>query len=259
MPIGFAHRGAPAWYQRENTLAAFARALAHGASGLESDVWLTADGVPVLHHDERIGPHGLRGPVPSRTAAGRPRWLPTLADLYDRLGTDFELSLDVKTPAGAAAGTTVAAIVAQARAAGGADAVRRLWICGPLGGVRGWRELDPEVRLVNSTSVRAIHESGGIGPHTRELVKAGVNAINLRSRDWVAPTAAMADVAHDHGLLAFGWDAQRTATLRRLLGYGLDAVYSDHVDRLVAATARGVTRSGDRGSGDAKTTGREPR
>jgi glycerophosphoryl diester phosphodiesterase len=234
--IGFAHRGAPAWYQRENTLAAFERALAHGASGLESDVWLTADGVPVLHHDQELGPARRRARVPALTSGALPGWLPTLATFYQRLGTGFEFSLDVKTPAGETADAAVAAVITAARAAGGTDAVRRLWICGPRGCLRAWRELDPDVRLVNSTSVRDIRADGGIGPYARSLVEAGANALNLRSRDWIAPTAPMAGVLHDHGLLAFGWDAQRPATLRRLLGYGLDAVYSDHVDRLVAAT-----------------------
>jgi len=243
--IGFAHRGAPAWYQRENTLAAFARALAHGASGLESDVWLTSDGVPVLHHDEELGPRGLRGKVARRPAGALPGWLPTLADFYRRLGTGFELSLDVKTPAGLAADAAVAAVIAEARAAGGVSAARRLWICGPLGALRVWRELDPDIRLVNSTSLREIGDTGGIGQRARALVEAGVDALNLRSREWVAPTAAMAGVAHDHGLLAFGWDAQRPSTLRRLLGYGLDGLYSDHVDRLVAATASRSTPAGD--------------
>lgn len=237
MAIGFAHRGAPAWYQRENTLAAFARALACGASGLESDVWLAADGVPVLHHDEELSPP-RRGRVPELTSGRLPGWLPTLADFYERLGTGFELSLDVKTPNGAVADAAVAAVIAEARKAGGTDAVRRLWICGPHSSLGAWRELDPDVRLVNSTSVRQIRAAGGIGPYCGALVEAGANVLNLRSRDWIAPTAPMAEVLHDHGLLAFGWDAQRPATLRRLLGYGLDGVYSDHVDRLVAATGQ---------------------
>ncbi|MDQ1372669.1 MAG: glycerophosphoryl diester phosphodiesterase, partial [Actinomycetota bacterium] len=49
-PIGFAHRGARA-HAPENTLEAFQLALKLGATGLESDVWLTHDGVPVLDHD----------------------------------------------------------------------------------------------------------------------------------------------------------------------------------------------------------------
>ena len=49
-PIAFAHRGAKA-HAPENTIEAFTLALRLGATGLESDVWLTSDGVPVLDHD----------------------------------------------------------------------------------------------------------------------------------------------------------------------------------------------------------------
>ena len=49
-PVAFAHRGARA-HAPENTLEAFRLALRLGATGLESDVWLTSDGVPVLDHD----------------------------------------------------------------------------------------------------------------------------------------------------------------------------------------------------------------
>ena len=50
----FAHRGdvetAP-----ENTLAAFESALSKGADGIELDVYLTADGKLVVHHDHYLG------------------------------------------------------------------------------------------------------------------------------------------------------------------------------------------------------------
>ena len=49
-PITFAHRGARA-NAPDNTIEAFQLALDLGAGGLESDVWLTRDGVPVLDHD----------------------------------------------------------------------------------------------------------------------------------------------------------------------------------------------------------------
>ena len=50
----FAHRGARA-HAPENTIEAFALALRLGATGLESDVWLTADGEAVLDHDGSVG------------------------------------------------------------------------------------------------------------------------------------------------------------------------------------------------------------
>ncbi|MCL4722641.1 MAG: glycerophosphodiester phosphodiesterase, partial [Gammaproteobacteria bacterium] len=49
----WAHRGARQ-QAPENTLPAFELALAQGADGIEFDVQLTADGVPVLIHDETV-------------------------------------------------------------------------------------------------------------------------------------------------------------------------------------------------------------
>src|SRR5215210_4701976 len=100
-PIAFAHRGARA-HAPENTLEAFRLALRLGATGLESDVWLTADGEAVLDHD------GV-----ARIAL--PSFVPTLEELYADCGTSYELSLDVKDAAAASAA------VAVARAAGAVD------------------------------------------------------------------------------------------------------------------------------------------
>lgn len=49
----WAHRGASG-YAPENTLPAFELAYRRGADGIELDVQLTKDGVPVIIHDERI-------------------------------------------------------------------------------------------------------------------------------------------------------------------------------------------------------------
>jgi glycerophosphoryl diester phosphodiesterase len=52
-PLNIAHRGG-AQLMPENTLAAFADALGRGCDGVELDVQLTRDGVPVVHHDFRL-------------------------------------------------------------------------------------------------------------------------------------------------------------------------------------------------------------
>src|SRR5262249_4932108 len=52
--ITFAHRGARI-EEPENTIAAFRRALERGASGLETDVWLSSDGEVVCAHDPVVG------------------------------------------------------------------------------------------------------------------------------------------------------------------------------------------------------------
>jgi glycerophosphoryl diester phosphodiesterase len=58
-PLIIAHRGASA-VAPENTLAAFARAMDDGADGIEFDVRLSRDGVPVVIHDETLRRTGLR-------------------------------------------------------------------------------------------------------------------------------------------------------------------------------------------------------
>ena len=52
-PLILGHRGASAGAQ-ENTLAAYALAVAQDADGIELDIRLTADGTMVLHHDPTI-------------------------------------------------------------------------------------------------------------------------------------------------------------------------------------------------------------
>ena len=55
------HRGARG-LAPENTLPAFAAALAIGVSTLELDAGVTKDGVVVIHHDRRLNPDIARGP-----------------------------------------------------------------------------------------------------------------------------------------------------------------------------------------------------
>ena len=68
-PLIIGHRGASA-LAPENTLAAFSRALADGAAGVELDVRLASDGVPVVIHDATLRRTGLRdGVVADMTSA----------------------------------------------------------------------------------------------------------------------------------------------------------------------------------------------
>jgi glycerophosphoryl diester phosphodiesterase len=68
-PRVFAHRGGSA-LAPENTLAAFEHGLRVGADGLELDVHLSADGVPVVVHDSTLDrTTNATGPVAARTAA----------------------------------------------------------------------------------------------------------------------------------------------------------------------------------------------
>ncbi len=185
-------------------------------------MWLTADGVAVLDHDGIVGSRIRRRPIKGVDRADLSPSVPSLEELYGECGNQFVFSLDVKDPDAAPA------TLAAARAAGATD---RLWLCHPeLNQVAAWRALDADVHLVDSTRLRLIRE----GPERRaaNLVTAGVDAINMHASDW---SVGLATLFHRFGRLAFAWDAQQERVLRSVLAMGVDGVYSDHVDRMVAA------------------------
>ncbi|HEX2700237.1 MAG TPA: glycerophosphodiester phosphodiesterase [Acidimicrobiales bacterium] len=222
-PIGFAHRGARA-HAVENTVDAFRLALRLGATGLESDVWLTADGVPVLDHDGVVRERLRKRRFADLDRAALPAHVLTLPELYDACGTGFELSLDVKDDA--AAGPVAVA----AREAG---AESRLWMCHPdWNTVAGWRALAPTARLVNSTRRRAMKE--GVERRAASLADSGVDAVNLHHTDW---TTGFVTLFHRFDVLTMAWDCQHSHVLLEVLRMGVDAVFSDHTDRMQEAIA----------------------
>lgn len=220
--ITFAHRGGRAGHA-ENTLPAFRRALALGASGLESDAWLAADGEVVLVHDQSFRRGLRRVRVAEHTAAElAAHHVPRLADLYTECGTDFDLSIDAKEPG------VIGPMAEIARSAG---APERLWICSPeLAALRSRRDELADVRLVHSPG------RGGIAPpalerHVAELAAAGLDALNLHHSDWSLGTVTL---VHRFGLGAFAWDTQEARHILAMLRHGIDAVFCDRVDRMVA-------------------------
>jgi glycerophosphoryl diester phosphodiesterase len=224
-PIAFAHRGARA-HAPENTLEAFALALRLGATGLESDVWLTADGIPVLDHDGviRTGRTGRRRPLTSHRRDQLPEHIPTLTDVFERCGTDYHLSLDVQHPE---AGPVVVDVVREAAP----GLVPRLWLCQPrLADSIELRRREPDVRIVDSTRLARLRD----GPERRAatLAAEGIDAVNMHHSDW---TGGLTTLFHRFDRIAFGWDLQFEHQLRPALRMGLDAVYSDHVDVMVDA------------------------
>ncbi len=221
-PIGFAHRGARA-HAPENTLEAFALALKLGATGLESDVWLSAEGSPVLTHDGFVRSGWRRRAISDQGQEDLPSHLITLDQLYEALGTAFELSLDIKDDR---ASETVVAVAQR-----WSGAIGRLWLCHPdWRQLADWRQLSPEVHLVNSSRLRRMRE----GPERRAatLAAAGIDAVNLHHSDW---TEGLTTLFHRFERYAFAWDCQHAPVLDAVLGMGVDGVYSDHVDRMVEA------------------------
>src|ERR1700752_3449813 len=97
-PLIIGHRGASA-VAPENTMAAFEAAIAAGADGIEFDVRLSRDGVPVIIHDETLQrTHGLRRGVVDMTVEElRSVGVPSLRDLFELMSqNDLILCLEIK-------------------------------------------------------------------------------------------------------------------------------------------------------------------
>ncbi len=226
-PIAFAHRGARK-HAPENTLEAFQLAIRLGATGLESDVWLTADGDAVLDHDGIVKVGLRKRPIAEVKRRQLPSHIPGLDDLYATCGTAFALSLDVKDAA------AYDATVAVARATGGA-ALENLWLCDP-----SWRrlaELRPtysDVKLVDSTRLKNLVD--GPERHGAQLSAAGIDAINMHHTDW---NIGLTTLFHRFELTTFGWDAQHDRIIRALINMEIDGFYSDDSE-LMMSIVRGV-------------------
>jgi glycerophosphoryl diester phosphodiesterase len=108
MVLIYAHRGASAEFP-ENTLAAFRRALELGVYGIELDLHLSSDGVPVVIHDETVDrTTDGSGAVGSMTLdalrelnAGHGERIPTLAEVLDLVGDQLHVDVEVKAAAAA--------------------------------------------------------------------------------------------------------------------------------------------------------------
>ena len=217
-PITFAHRGACA-HAPENTIEAFQLALKLGAGGLESDVWVTADGVAVLDHDGVVK-RGLRKkPISGGLRDDLPEHIPTLAELLETCGINYELSLDVKDPDAASA---IVDVVREHDP----GMLARTWLCEPsFDRCLHYRPLFPEVKILNSTRLDRLRE----GPERRaaSLNHHGIDGVNLHRTDW---NGGLVSLFHRFELVAFGWDLQYDHKLQTAFRMGLDAVYSDHTD-----------------------------
>ena len=222
-PIAFAHRGARA-HARDNTIESFVLARRLGATGLESDVWVTRDGEVVLDHGGVTGRLRKR-PINGFDRRTLPDHIPTLEELYVACGTDFELALDIKDPA------AIEGVIETAKRYRATD---RLWVCHhEWQRVAAWRSLDPDVKLVDSTRLRWMKD----GPERRaaQLAEAGIDAVNLHVTDW---TGGLTTLFHRFERYAFAWDAQFERQLDDLIDMGIDGVFSDHTDRMISAIAK---------------------
>jgi glycerophosphoryl diester phosphodiesterase len=230
-PYLIGHRGYPG-RARENTLASFAAALEAGCHGVELDVRLTRDGVPVVHHDATV--RTARGvvaigdleseTVDTATFASPdgPYTVPRLAHALARFGGRCLLNVEVKPP-GPGAHAAVAAAVAAA--IGAVEPLTSILVSSfDIGVLAALERFALPVPL------------GFLFTETRELDAAEREPVT-GALTWLHPVhdvvdAALIDRARRRGLAVISWTADEVREVERLLALGVAAVITNHPDRV---------------------------
>mgnify|MGYP001196907276 CR=1 FL=1 len=207
----------------ENTPESFRLAVRLGATGIETDLQVTADGVPVLRRDARLG--GLRRRrIADTSSADLPDDVVTLAGFYEEHGTALDLLVHVRT---------VDAVEEAIALATRHRALDRLWLAASdRAALLAWRARSELVRLVDTTTLNDL--GAGAERHAAGLREDRIDAKLLPQADWNGGRAAL---FHRFGRRCFGTDAHHDRMILGLLHIGMDGVISSYPDRLVDAAA----------------------
>jgi glycerophosphoryl diester phosphodiesterase len=245
-PLIFAHRGGCA-LGPENTLAAFDLGLAAGADGLELDVHLSRDGVVIVHHDATLerttngtGPvsalsadelAGVDAGYRFQTADGSPFrgqriGIPTLRQVLGRYsGIRIIIEMKVDTDE---MGRVVADEVRRA------GAQPRICLAGEGSNVvaAARRALPEAATSATRREVRlAVYRSLARWP-VRQVGYGGYQVPERASGHTIVTPRFIRD-AHAAGLQVQVWTVDEEPDMRRLLGWGVDALISNRPDAAV--------------------------
>jgi glycerophosphoryl diester phosphodiesterase len=147
--------------------------------------------------------------------------VPSLQDLYEQCGTDFDLSLDMAQPR---------AVEAVVQVAGQFGALDRLWLTyWRLPELRAWRQRWPNIHLVYPSLPLRFSRAALL---VDRLATEGVDVLNLHHR---VCRARLVDYAHEKNIRIFAWGIRSAGPLRRVIHLPVDGVYCDNIEAMVDA------------------------
>lgn len=220
-PLVIAHRGASA-EQPENTLAAFRQAIACRVDGIELDVHVTRDGVPVVFHDATLARlTGAKGRLSTHAWAqlgglrvlGSSESIPRLVDVLRLTRSRAVVQVELK------AGAPVAPVVRAIRAAGAAEWVVLASFSAAL--VRNAGRLAPAIP-------RMLISDGRASPRALACRLAACGAGGISVAHQAIRDARWVRYFHARGYAVWTWTVNDRAAARRLAGWGVDALLGDN-------------------------------
>ncbi|HTQ58750.1 MAG TPA: glycerophosphodiester phosphodiesterase family protein [Candidatus Solibacter sp.] len=229
------HRGASG-HAPENTLAAFKKAVALGATFVETDLQLSRDARFVAIHDDSLDrTTNGQGKVHDQTLAALRRldagsWfgseyagerIPTLEEILEfTKKNDVVFYLELK-PSGSWGGEH--ALIGALRESG--EVARVMVISFDPAILAGLRDIEP-------TLMTGVLYDGQLADPLKSATDAGARQVVVRG-DLVTPS--LINEAHKRDLQVVCWTINQPAHIRLLIAAGVDGIMSDYPDRIVAA------------------------
>jgi glycerophosphoryl diester phosphodiesterase len=217
-PLIIAHRGASA-ERPENTLAAFRRAVALEADGIELDVHVTRDDVPVVFHDATLRRlTGVAGRVAGKSWAELRSLrvqghepIPRLVDVLRLTRGLVVVQIELKSG-------PVVPIVRAIKAARAAE-----WVILASFDLR----LVAEARKLAPAMPRMLISEGRVAPAllVRRLAACGASGLSVNRR--AVRSAAWVRHFQMRGYTVWAWTVNDPAEARRLAERGVDALLGD--------------------------------
>lgn len=254
-PLIIGHRGASA-VAPENTLAAFERALADGADGIEFDVRLALDGVPVVIHDATLRRTGLRdGAIAQLSSSKLSRidvgsWFnrrhPSIANpLYadERIATLAQVFELTRGRAGKLyVEMKCAGIEYDALAAAVAQLVREFSVIDNVvvesfthAAIVEIKRLAPEIRTAALFEPKLSRPLPSARKLVEEAVRYEANEIALHR---TLATRRVVETARGRGLNVVVWTVDNAAWVRRARDFGIHAIITNKPALLRARLSR---------------------
>lgn len=259
--IVFAHRGERGRYP-ENTMLSFEKAARHDIDALEMDFHYTADGVPVVIHDDTVDrTTNGKGPVNSyllqeikaldagywwsnndgRTYPfrGQGITIPTLEEVFTAF-PDLWINLDIKQHDAEAIPPFVALLHRH-------DMVDHVMVgSGDSETVYRFREACPEAATVASRKeALRLFLSGKIGVDRLYWGEADAVQIPEYYKGVRVVTPGFVEAAHRNGVAVHVWTVNDRSDMERLIDLGVDGLMTDYPARLLRLIGRKDGSSGE--------------
>lgn len=241
-PVAFAHRGG-ALSGLENSMSAFARAVALGYRHLETDAHVTADGVLLAFHDDSLDRvtdmSGRLAELPwslvRQARIGGREPIPTMAELF-AAWPDVRINIDVKSAAAVAPLLElVGRSAAWDRVCVGSFSDARLRLVRRTAGPRLATSMGPaEVAALKLAAYASAADPllAGFAQLVQvPLVFAGIPVLDER----------LVRAAHRLGRHVHAWTINDPAQMDQLLDIGVDGIMTDSLEALCTVfAARGL-------------------